>query len=129
MPEILKSVHKGVAAAAVMLMAICLILSILQLFADISDGILSFISVAVLGTVSYTAAYISTQLCRTKGLLQGVLCGTSVFSVALLASVLTHEFSFTDMTAVKAVVCLIAGIAGGIKGVNTKKTNLRRIWH
>lgn len=129
MPEIIKSVQKGVAAAGVILVAICLIFSIIQLFADVSDSLLTFISTAVLGAVSFSAAYISTQLCRSKGLLQGLLCGALVFALTLLASVMTREFSFTDLTVIKAVVCLIAGAVGGIKGINTKKTNLKRFWH
>ena len=129
MPEILKSVQKGVASAAAILLGICLILSILQIFADISDGLLSAVSVLVLGISSYSAAYISTQICRSKGLLQGILCGVTVFLLTLLVSLLAHEFSFTDLTVVKAIACLIAGVVGGIMGVNTKKTNLKRWWH
>lgn len=129
MPEIIKSVQKGVAAAGVILVAICLIFSIIQLFADVSDSLLTFISTAVLGAVSFSAAYISTQLCRSKGLFQGMLCGALVFALTLLASVMTREFSFTDLTVIKAIVCLIAGAVGGIKGINTKKTNLKRFWH
>lgn len=129
MPVILKSVQKGVALAAAILFVICLILSILQLFADISDELIIAASVLVLGISAYASAYISTQICRTKGLIQGVLCGVSVFLLTLLVSLLAHEFSFTDLTVVKAIACLIAGAVGGIMGVNTKKTNLKRWWH
>lgn len=129
MPKIIKSVQTGVAAAGVILIAICLILSVIQLFTDISNSMLTYISVAVLGTVSFSAAYISTQLCRSKGLLQGILCGAVVFGLTLFASAVAHEFSFTDLTMIKAAVCLISGTVGGIKGINTRKTNLKRFWH
>lgn len=129
MPEILKSVQKGVASAAIILIAVCLLLSAVQLFADISDSFMDILSVAVLGAATYAASYISTQLCRSKGLLQGILCGALVFAVTFLASILAREFNFTDYTVIKAAVCLLAGAFGGIKGVNTKKTNLRRRWH
>ena len=129
MPEIIKSLQKGVAAATVIMIAVCLVISAVQLFVDISDDLLSIVSVAVLATVSYASAYISTQLYRSKGLLQGVLCGSVVFALVLSASIITHNFRFTDLTVIKGTVCIIAGAVGGVKGINTKKTNLKRFWH
>ena len=129
MPEILKSVQKGILSGFGMLLCLCLLISILQLMTDLSDGLMTAISAMILGISSFTAAYISTQLCRSKGLIQGILCGTTMFLTTLFISVITNSFTFSDLTVIKAIFCLIAGAVGGVKGINTKKTNLPRRLH
>ena len=129
MPMILKSVQKGVVAGAAILFICCLIIGLIQLFFDLSDTLMNAASVLILGISAYSSAYFSTQLCRSKGMLQGVLCGAIIFAVTLVISMITHSFTFSDLTVIKALFCLILGAVGGIKGVNTKKTNLPRRLH
>ena len=119
-----KALRSGLIFGLGALLLICSALSVLQLFADIPDGILMGISASVLGISSYSSAYFSTQLCRTKGLIQGIICGCAVFLAALLASAITKNFSYTNMTEIKAAVCVLCGAVGGVKGINTKKTKL-----
>lgn len=120
-----RSVISGIAAAAAAVGAFCLVLGIAQLFFDIPDVILSYASCAVLGIACYAAGYSSTQIKRSMGLVQGLLCGLSVFLISLASGIVFGQFIFSDMTLIKAAVCLISGGIGGIKGVNTKKTRER----
>ena len=117
-----KSVFKGLAGSIAVVAAICWLLGIAELFADISDDILDVASVGILGVAAFSAGYIATQLYRSKGLLQGLLCGAGLFSLALILSLIFSEFEFRNIAVIKGVVCVIAGISGGVIGINTKKT-------
>ncbi len=120
-----KSVLRGLLAAGGFIFSVSTVVGVVELYLNISDGILNLVSAAIISAAAFFAGYFSTQLCRTKGLLQGLLCGALLYLSALLISLAAGEFVFSDMALIKAAGCLISGTAGGITGVNTKKTVIR----
>ena len=125
MSEISRSLAFGLAAALGVTLCASVILGAAQLFLDIPDGILTAASCAVMGGAAYAAGYTATQQKRSRGLIQGALCGAGIYIFALILSIASGLCEFSDMSAIKAAVCLIFGIIGGVKGVNTKKTGER----
>lgn len=125
MSEIGKSVLRGLAGAVAVILLICTLIGFAELFADISEEILDIASVAILSVAAFSAGYFATQIYRSKGLIQGILCGATAFGLALLLSLAFEEFECRDIAVVKGVFCLLSGMIGGVKGVNTKKTKER----
>lgn len=103
---------------------ICVLISISMLFIDFSDVALIYVSLVLLAFECYSAAYFSTQIKRTKGLLQGLMCGSLIFLLTMMISIVSRRFVFSQMIFTKLVVCVISGIFGGVKGINTKHTKV-----
>ena len=119
-----KAVRIGLLGGLGVFSAACIGVSLLQQFTDISDPVMSFFGIFILGLSSFFSAYFSTQLCRTKGLIQGLICGFAVFMILCVFSIIfsSPELSFDILK--KALAIIICGSVGGIKGINTKKTGL-----
>lgn len=124
--EFIKPICKGAVKAVAITLLICAFLSLIMLYIDFSDELLSYISIALLGVLCYLSSYFSTQIKRTKGLLQGILCGGLIFVLMFILSVLSGNLSISEQLPIKAVVCLTFGIIGGVKGINTKHTKLHK---
>ena len=120
-----KSVLRGIAVSFGVILLICAVLATAEQYFDLSDTVLDITSVLILGIASFVASYAATQLYRSRGLLQGILCGASIFLIVFLLSIAFGEFEFKDATIIKAIICVLAGVVGGVKGVNTKKTGVR----
>ena len=120
-----KSVLRGIAVSFGVILLICAVLATAEHYFDLSDTVIDITSVLILGIASFAASYAATQLYRSRGLLQGILCGASIFLIVFLLSIAFGEFEFMDATIIKAIICVLAGVVGGVKGVNTKKTGVR----
>lgn len=125
MSEIAKSTAKGVAAGICFALGLCFLVALISVFADIPDGALDVISALIFSAAAYLAGFVSTQICRSKGLVQGVICGLALFLTALLLSAAFKKIEFSDIAAMKFALSLCSGAVGGVKGINTKKTKER----
>ncbi len=120
-----KSVLFGLLFALWAIFCMSCAVGVLCLFIDFPDSLLDGVSVIILGAAAYLSAIFSTRLKRTKGLLQGFLCGLTLFLLTLLASVIFKKFTFGDMTVIKGIACIFFGSLGGVIGINSKTTKLR----
>lgn len=79
----------------------------------------------VMGLVSLaagclTAGYVLGRKKKRSGIKQGVLCGMALFLLCLIGGVIFGSVTAGGFFA-KLTVCLIAGIAGGVLGVNSER--------
>lgn len=125
MPKFLKSVSKGLLCALGVIFLFSCALGAVQLFLNISDSVLKLLSVSILAAASYYAGCAATKICRTRGLIQGLLCGGAIFLLAAIISAALGLFDFEDVAPIKAIVCLVFGGIGGVRGVNAKLTGER----
>ncbi len=125
MSDFKNSLLRGFAISLAAALAVSTAVGTAALFIDIPDGLLDKLSFAVLALAAYIAAYASTQFYRSKGLIQGLICGAGVFAAAFICGTVFLKQLPSDYAAVKAVLCAVFGAIGGIKGVNTKKTGIR----
>lgn len=125
MSEMLKSVLRGLAVGVGFTVIICFVIGAAELFVDIPEDILGLISVLILALAAYTASYTSTQLYRSKGLVQGIICGSGLFLLTFALSAVCGQLVFSEVIVVKLIACIAMGAFGGVKGINTKKTKLR----
>lgn len=72
---------------------------------------------------SLFGGYISAKLCRSKGLINGILTGIFIFLAVTIVSIIVGGGSFTLMTVIRMIIILTSAAIGGILGVNklTKK--------
>lgn len=118
-------IKAGLLAAFVFTVISFVLLSAVITFADIPDSAVKAAGAAVFAAACYISGYASTQIARKNGLLQG-LCCSGIISALLFISGLIISKDITGFLLTKIILCIIFGSIGGVKGINTKKTNLRR---
>ncbi len=119
--ELLPAIKHGAAAGGLMVLIICIILSVVLTLTDIPDIIISGAVVVMLSAFCYICAYRSTQICRRGGIKQGAISGGIAALPILVISSISCGY-VSDYCLVKISACLIFGIIGGIRGINTKRT-------
>ena len=122
MRDFIKCTLVGMIQALIYLFLLCAVISALMLFVDIPEDILSKLSVVLISFLSYASAYFSTQIKRTKGLSQGLLCGSTAFVFIFILGLISKNISLSELMPTKMLACVVCGIIGGIKGINTKHT-------
>ncbi len=122
--DLLLAIKHGAAAGGLAVLIICLILSAILTFADIPDIIISGAVVVMLSAFCYICAYRSTQICRRGGIKQGAISGAIAALPILVISSISCGY-VSDYCLVKISACLIFGIIGGIRGINTKRTKAK----
>ncbi len=119
-----RAIGYGLLAGAGTVIFVCSSVSVLQIFISLPDGIINAAAILTLSLASYISAYSSAQLCRSKGLIQGVICGTVIFFAVFLPGIIMSKDPPTEQSLLKLILCILSGAVGGIKGINTKKTRL-----
>lgn len=88
---------------------------------DAADNVLSVMAAIALGGGCFTAAFLTANRRRKKGLVTGLLCGSAVFAAVLLCGFFFSEsFTAGGVTAKIMLIMSCSGI-GGIIGVNSRK--------
>ncbi|MCD7846815.1 MAG: TIGR04086 family membrane protein [Oscillospiraceae bacterium] len=116
---------KGVIAGLLSLLGFVVTSTILfgtiMTLTDISDEIVRIAGTLILSVGCFIASYVSTQIIRNNGILQGlIICGI-VSSVLLVISLIVNS-TLTITCFEKIVCCTLLSMIGGIKGINTRKT-------
>ena len=101
-----------------------LLISIAMCIADLPSGVITVMITASLATACFLGGYSSSRICRHHGLIQGLICGGVPAAVIFTVSVIYNGY-FTDFCLVKVIACVLFGAVGGIKGVNTRLTNVK----
>lgn len=109
------AVTAGALAAIAVLLLTSLVLFVLQLPAD-WGYIMGLLSLSV-GCL--TAGYVLGRKKRRSGIKQGLLCGTALFLLCLIGGLIFGSVTAGGFFA-KLAVCLIAGVIGGVTGVNSR---------
>ena len=88
---------------------------------DAADNILSVMAAAALGAGCFSAAFITANRRRKKGLLTGLICGGIVFAAVLLCGFFFSECFTAGGVISKIMLVLSCSGIGGITGVNSRK--------
>ncbi len=122
--DLLFAVKRGAALGGIIALIILSILSIVITVADIPDILVCTAVTAALCAFCYICAYRSTQICRRGGLIQGAIAGAiAALPIFVISSISCGYVS--DYCLIKVCACMIFGIVGGIKGINTKRTRAK----
>lgn len=120
----MRAIFKGTALSLFVTALVLMQFSLIIVLLSPSDGVIMAMSLAVLSVFSYLSAYISTQIYRSRGLLQGIICGLLPIIPATVISCAVNGY-LSDYMLIKGAASVIMGAAGGVVGVNTKKTKPR----
>ena len=117
-----KGVIIGILASAALtaLLSVCAAL-ILGFVNGVPYDLIDYIMAAISGASVLFGSYIASAVAKSRGLIIGALCGAVMFLLQLAVGMGVNGGDLSILTAIKAAVMLIAGIAGGIKGVNRKE--------
>lgn len=109
------SVAAGSAVCAAVTLLCSLLMSIVQLPVEWGGGLGLF----SLTAGCLTAGYVLGRKKKKEGIKQGFLCGAALLLISLLLGIFFGELSFWGIIG-KALICIAAGITGGVAGVNSK---------
>ena len=119
---------KGLAMGFISLLVFVIVSTILSgvvmILVDVPDEIVNIAGILILSVGCYSATYTSTQLVRNNGLMQGIMFSGFVSTVLFIACLIVNH-TLTVGCFEKIVCCTLFSIIGGIKGINTKKTDER----
>ncbi len=116
-----KGIIAGILSLIVFTIVFALLFGTVMTLADVSDEIVSIAGTLILSTDCLIASYVSTQIVRNNGLVQGLIVGCFVSVVLLLICLIVNK-TLTIPCFEKMVCCMLSSIIGGIKGINTRKT-------
>ncbi len=116
-----KGIVAGVFAMMAFVVASTIAFGIVMTLFDISDEIVSIVGTLILALGCYLASYVSTQIVRNNGLIQGLIVGGIVSSVLLIIGIIVNR-ELTVACFEKMISSTLFSIIGGIKGINTRKT-------
>lgn len=87
---------------------------------DIPFGLISPISIAIIGISNFIGSFISSKRFGKKGLFIGLSASITLFIIMLLVNLSMQPSGFGTVAVIKGIVTLFAGILGGVLGVNGK---------
>ena len=99
-----------------------LVISIILTYTDVSENIIT-VSVIVISALSiFIGSIISAVNINKNGILNGSLVGAIyMITIYLLSSIFVAGFSMNMQSILMIVISIIAGMIGGIIGVNFRK--------
>lgn len=116
-----KGIIAGFLSLLIFVIASTLLFGTVMTLFDIADEIVSIAGTLILSIGCYLASYVSTQIVRNKGLLQGLIVAGIVSAMLLIVCLIVNR-ALTFACFEKNVSCTLFSIIGGIKGINTRKT-------
>ncbi len=117
-----KRILKGSIVSIIITLVLLLLMSILLTYTNIPENVIP-VSIIIISALSiFIGSIVSTMHIQKNGLLNGGLVG-AIYSITiyLLSSIIVSGFSLNIKSIVMLVISIIAGMIGGIIGVNIYK--------
>ena len=95
-------IRRGMTAGTLVLAAAIVLISLVAAFADIPKNIIDAAALLSVSLSAYVCAYVSTQTCRHKGLLQGVIC-SGIYCAAMIVGCVVSNGYVSGFCMLKAV--------------------------
>lgn len=122
--DLLLALGKGIAVGLACGLAVLLAASILMTYISLDDIFTNALTSIAIAVITYVSSHHSAQLCRQKGLFQGIVCSAVIMIPMAIISMAANGY-LSDYCIFKLIIAAVFGIAGGIIGINTKKTKIR----
>lgn len=120
-----KGIVAGILSFMAFITSFTLLFGTVMTLADMSDEIVHIAGTLILSTGCFMASYVSTQIVRKNGLLQSLMISGMVSAFLLIICIISNK-AITVACFEKILCCALLSIIGGIKGINTKKTDEKR---
>lgn len=114
-------IAKGVIIAIVASMILLLVFSAILTYTKVSESVSNPVIIVITAVSILIASQISTRKIRKNGIVNGgIIGGIYIIVLYLISSVVTGNFSLGVNAIVMIIASIIAGMFGGIIGVNAK---------
>lgn len=115
-------IFKGSILAIIITLVLLLITAIVLTYSNIPEKIVPLTIIIIASISILIGSIISTNNIKKMGLLNGALVGAIyMVTIYLLSSILVTGFSFNIKSILMLIFAIIAGMLGGIIGVNIYK--------
>lgn len=120
--RILKGCAIGLLVAAVLCgLLSCIFAFVLNMMDGLPYGIIDYVMVGLEGVSVLIGAFIAAAIAKSRGLIVGLLVGAVALLVTFIVGMSMPENDIGILTLIRAVVLLLCGALGGIRGVNRKE--------
>lgn len=114
-------IAKGVIIAIVASMILLLVFSAILTYTKISESVSNPVIIVITAVSILIASQISTRKIRKNGIVNGgIIGGIYIITIYLISSMVTGNFSLGVNAIVMIIASIIAGMFGGVIGVNAK---------
>lgn len=114
-------IAKGVIIAIISSMVLLLIFSAILTYTTLSESVSNPVIIVITAISILIASQISTRRIRKNGIVNGgIIGGIYIVTLYLISSIVTGNFSLGINAIVMIIASIIAGMFGGIIGVNAK---------
>ena len=114
-------IAKGVILAIIASMALLLIFSAILTYTTISESVSNPVIIIITAVSILIASQISTRKIKKNGIVNGgIIGGIYIITLYLISSIVTGNFSLGINAIVMIIASIIAGMFGGVRGVNAK---------
>lgn len=104
------------------ILIIVLVFSFVLTKIDLPEGVVSAVTAAALCIGAYCGGFICARRNRRNGLLLGAVCGSVIFLVLFVVSIIFVRSSEGLAGSTKLIFVVLCGAVGGIAGVNSKNS-------
>lgn len=113
---------KGSLLSIIVSVIFLIIFAVLLTYTNLSENTITPVVLAIVGLSILMGSYLSTRKIEQNGILNGAIVGVIYMLILYIASsVIFMDFSLRASSIIMIGCGLIAGIIGGIIGVNVKK--------
>lgn len=113
---------KGSLLSIIVSVIFLIIFAVLLTYTNLSENTITPVVLAIVGLSILMGSYLSTRKIEQNGILNGAIVGVIYMLILYIASsVIFMDFSLRVSSIIMIGCGLIAGIIGGIIGVNVKK--------
>lgn len=114
-------IAKGVIIAIVASMILLLVFSAILTYTKISESVSNPVIIVITAVSILIASQISTRKIRKNGIVNGgIIGGIYIIVLYLISSMVTGNFSLGVNAIIMIIASIIAGMFGGVIGVNAK---------
>lgn len=120
----LKPIIISVGFSLILSALLLLIFSLILSKTDIPLSAINPITIAIMGVSVFLGTFFVARNVRRRGLFLGFSSSLLFFIIMLLLSASTSPMGIGTDALIRALVCLFAGVLGGVFGVNSKVKSL-----
>lgn len=114
-------IAKGVIIAIIASMILLLVFSAVLTYTKVSESVSNPVIIVITAVSILIASQISTRKIKRNGIVNGgIIGGIYIITLYLISSIVTGNFSLGINAIIMIIASIIAGMFGGIIGVNAK---------
>ncbi len=114
-------IARGVIIAIISSMVLLLIFSAILTYTSISESVSNPVIIIITAISILLASQLSTRKIKKNGIVNGgIIGGIYIISIYLISSIVTGNFALGINAIVMIIASIVAGMFGGIIGVNAR---------